>query len=224
MNESNSEKFYDAIQEGDLETVKKIVQSGVNVNEEVILGFTPLNYATTCGDKVIAEYLISKGADVHGQDKEGDTPLHIAAFWGAKDIAEILLQKGADVNALNKSKTTPLHAAAGACDPLDTGKTLMATAIYFDEEAKKSIISIAKMLISKGANPNAQDVSGATPLHWAAQRNRVSIAELLISKGADINAKTKKLLFIIKGLTPLKIALDQGHKEMVDFLKRHGAN
>ena len=223
MNESSSDKFYDAVQEGDLETVKKIVESGVNINEKDMLGYPPLNHAVACGHKAIAEYLISKGADIHGKDKEWYTPLHMAAFWGSKDIAEILLQEGADVNALNKSITTPLHSAAGAWDPLDTGITLMATAISFDKEAMKSIIAIAEMLISKGADPNAKDVSGATPLHWAAQRNRVSIAELLISRGADINAKTKGILFMMRQ-TPLDIALAEEHKEMIDLLRRYGAN
>ena len=224
MSESISEKFYDAVQEGDLETVKKIVESGTNVNEQDIFGYPPLNHAVACGHKAIAEYLISKGADIHGKDKEWCTPLHMAAFWGSKEIADILLQEGADVNALNKSKTTPLHSAAGACDPLDTETTLTATAISFDEEAMQSIIAIAKMLISKGANPNAKDVSGSTPLHWAAQRNRVNIAELLISKGAAINAKTKSILFFIKGQTPLEVALDAENTEMIDFLRSNGAN
>lgn len=223
MNELSSEKFYNAIQEGDLETVKKIVESGANVNERDILGYPPLNHAAACGNKAIAEYLISKGADIHGKDKEEYTPLHMAAFFGAKDIAEILLREGADVNSLNKSRTTPLHSAAGAWDPLDTEMSVMAVAISFDEEIMKSVIAISELLISKGANPNAKDVGGSTPLHWAAQRNRVSIAELLITRGADINAKSKGFLFF-SGMTPLEIALEEKHKEMIDFLQCHGAN
>ena len=87
----------------------------------------------------------------------------------------------------------------------------------------KSIIAISEPLISNGADPNAKYVSGATSLHWAAQTNRVSIAELLISKGADINTKLKRFQFI-KGKTPLEIALDEKHEEMIDLLRRNGAS
>lgn len=223
MSELSSENFYDAVQEGDLESVKKIVESGANVNERDILGYPPLNHATACGHKAIVEYLISKGADIHGKDKECCTPLHMAAFWGAKDIAEILLREGADVNSLNKSKITPLHSAAGACNPLDDTMRVMAVGISFDEEIMKSIVAISELLISNGADPNAKDVSGATPLHWAAHTNRVSMAELLISKGADINTRSKRFLFW-KGQTPLEIALDEKHEKMIDFLRHNGAN
>jgi len=48
---------------------------------------------------------------------------------------------------------------------------------------------IGKILISKGANINAKNKDGNTPLHYAAEKDSIKMGKLLISKGADINAK-----------------------------------
>ncbi len=67
-----------------------------------------------------------------------------------------------------------------------------------------------------GADVNAQTLD-RTPLHDAAQGGHVAIAKLLIANGADINAKA------LMGQTPLRLAKENRHKEMVELLKRHGA-
>ena len=44
------------------------------------------------------------------------------------------------------------------------------------------------MLIAKGADVNAKDEFGYTPLHHAAWNGRTEIDEMLIADGADVNA------------------------------------
>ena len=51
---------------------------------------------------------------------------------------------------------------------------------------------IAKMLIAKGANVNAANDAGMTPLHYAAQRGSDRIIEFLASQGARFDAKNKQ--------------------------------
>jgi hypothetical protein len=46
-------------------------------------------------------------------------------------------------------------------------------------------------LIEKGADPNAKDDNGWTPLHYAAKMVRTHIVELLIEMGADPNIRNK---------------------------------
>ena len=45
-------------------------------------------------------------------------------------------------------------------------------------------------LIDNGADIEAKDDSGETPLHWAVERGQTETAIALINRGADINAKS----------------------------------
>src|ERR1041385_7320396 len=49
----------------------------------------------------------------------------------------------------------------------------------------------AKALIEKGANPNAKDASGVTPLMWAADQEQPEIVEMLLARGAKVNEKDR---------------------------------
>jgi hypothetical protein len=49
-----------------------------------------------------------------------------------------------------------------------------------------------KLLIGGGADVNAKDVSGKTPLHWAVTAEQTEIVRILLANGADVNAKDCK--------------------------------
>ncbi len=114
---------------GNIETVKKYLDDGKDVNAKDDTGMTPLHLAAMYGRKEIAELLIAKGADVNAKDDARWTPLHYAG--GSKEVAELLIAKGADVNAKNdgaewdaknKDGDTPLDVMQTAGDLLDTSK------------------------------------------------------------------------------------------------------
>ena len=114
---------------GNIETVKKYLDDGKDVNAKDDTGMTPLHLAAMYGRKEIAELLIAKGADVNAKDDARWTPLHYAG--GSKEVAELLIAKGADVNAKNdgaewdaknKDGDTPLDVMQIAGGLLDTSK------------------------------------------------------------------------------------------------------
>ena len=84
------------------------------------------------------------------------------------------------------------------------------------EAAKAGNIEAVKQAIADGADVNAKDFAGATPLHRAAQEGHNEIAELLIAKGADVNAKDDR------GDTPLNWANRAVRTELADLLRKHG--
>lgn len=99
---------------------------------------------------------------------DGWTALHLAAFFGKRECAEILLERGADVDAetTNAMKNRPLHAAAA-------GRHL----------------DVCRLLLDRGASPNAKQAGGFTPLHAAAKHGDEDLVELLLKYGASPNLR-----------------------------------
>ena len=87
----------------------------------------------------------------------------------------------------------------------------------FIEAIKQNDIIIVRALIDAGADVNARNPYGETPLHIACVRGFQKIISLLIAEGADVNARDRR------ALTPLHAAAWGGHKETVAFLIATGA-
>lgn len=152
--------LHDAAAIGDLDQVKHLIASGVDVNAKDPTRLTALDYATFMDHRSVVEALIAAGADVNvREDAYGLTPLHMAAKLGHRELAELLIANGANIDARADGGGTPLHWAA-----------LM------------GLKPLAELLIAKGANVNVKDRRGSTPLEWA--KADASMIELLKSHGA----------------------------------------
>ncbi|MCE2993293.1 MAG: ankyrin repeat domain-containing protein, partial [Candidatus Jidaibacter sp.] len=79
-------------------------------------------------------------------------------------------------------------------------------------------IDDVKMSLAKGADVNAVNHSGQSPLHLAAENGNEKVVELLIGKGANVNAVDKD------GWSPLHLAAENAHEKVVKLLCAHGAN
>ena len=95
------------------------------------------------------------------------------------------------------------------CGESEVDRTLIVAAARGDIEA-------VKQHLATGADVNAKNEVGGTPLHFAALEGRKEIAELLITKGADVNSRTRD------GLTPLDRAIKYQRNETAALLRKHG--
>lgn len=75
-------------------------------------------------------------------------------------------------------------------------------------------------ILAAGANPNARNAGGESPLGFAAEKGRAAAAHLLVAHGADVQAADGGLF----AFTPLISAAREGHVELVDWLLGKGAD
>ena len=77
---------------------------------------------------------------------------------------------------------------------------------------KDSQVEILRILLEHGADPNAINNFGATPIHFRAVEGSTQAVELLLSYKANPNLRCKN------GSTPLSLAIEFGHLETIKAL------
>ncbi|MEW5948828.1 MAG: ankyrin repeat domain-containing protein [Thermodesulfobacteriota bacterium] len=90
---------------------------------------------------------------------------------------------------------------------------------------KEGDFQTAERLIHEGADINTPTkINGFKPLHLAAINGDLHIAKLLLGAGVDVDTKVDSGWLLNKGWTPVMLAIEKGHTEMVNFLISRGAN
>lgn len=89
--------------EGDLEGIKELLDSGVDVNFKDIDNRTALHIAACQGFSDVVEFLLENGAEVDPKDRWGSTPLADAIHYKNHDVIKLLERHGA------KHLMAPMH-------------------------------------------------------------------------------------------------------------------
>jgi len=140
------ENIFKEIFSGDLDEIKKIIESGENINIQDKDKRTPLIHAVIDNNLEIIKILIESGVDVNFQDSLGYASLHYSAQNYLIDVAKVLLENKAVVDIKDIYGNTPLFKAV------------------FNSKGRGEVISL---LLSFGADMNLQNNSGVSPLQLA---------------------------------------------------------
>lgn len=103
--------FADAILFQDINTVKRYLDGGEDVNAVDEYGFTPIIEAAVANRADVAQLLLAYGADINEPDLAGRTALHWAADNNNLSFVEMLLNAGADPNARDKANQPAMTSA-----------------------------------------------------------------------------------------------------------------
>lgn len=161
-----------------------------------VVGYKNLHEAAIGGTAIELERFINAGADVNGQNDIGKTPLHEAAYFGCDRNVRNLIIHGAKLNITDEQGRTPLHLA---CTNHPSRQELSLMTTFFGVE-NKGYRKGADALIAAGANINAQDKDGWTPLHHAVYGAHDKLVSLLLDRGANPAIEAKG------GITALDVA------------------
>lgn len=125
-----------AAEDGDIERVKHLVESGEPIDRFDELGFTPLHYAVKKESFDIVRYLLDRGVDINIHDEEhiGETPLGTVANSCSYKMAKFLIQNGANPTIPGWMQLTALyHAQKRSKDDVEAESIIA----LFENAAKK---------------------------------------------------------------------------------------
>ena len=223
-----------AAQRGDAAEIERLVRAAGGSKEAPSRNPPgPSGAAQPAGASSRAQPSEAVKAGLEARDGNGRTPLHVATFARRRDAIRALLAAGADSAALDNDRYDAVTIAAVADDEetlqllLELGASARLVTSRYDGTALIAAAhlghdGVVRRLIAAGA-----PLDHVNNLHWTAlieaivlgdggPRHQATLAALLRA-GASTTLADRA------GRTPLQLARDRGHREMVRMLEAAGA-
>lgn len=200
--------LHQAILKEDAKTAVFLLNQGADMNALTAEQESPLQLAIHCRLPVVVDALCTRGVSLSAPDNKGDCPLWSALSSDQDDIASVLVKNGVDTDCWSSG-------------PEGCLQTLLHRAIDENKE------SAATFLIRSGCDLDSPRQLGpqgqggdeakdkASPLHLCCQWGLTKVLQTLIDHGANVNA------IDCDNKTPLHIAIDNQHDEIITILLYH---
>jgi ankyrin repeat protein len=232
--------FLFAAREGDIESAKAMLDSGVDINQTDVDGTTALVVSIMNKRYTCAKFLLDRGANPNLADDKGRAALYAAVDMRNEDystlpnrkdddpmpsleIVKALLDRGANLN-MALTKSLPGRSGMDSGDTsLGAGTTPLMRAAFSGDA------TVMRILLAKGADPKLTTKDGTTVLMIAAgvgyrdkftrgtEAEALECLKIAMAAGLDISQATTR------GETALHGAANRGADSIVQFLVDHGA-
>jgi uncharacterized protein len=231
-----------AARDGRIDVARTLIAANANVNQAEANGVSPLIEAIANNHIDTARLLLEHGADPNAVDWWGRTPL-----WTAVDLRDLEVNK-TDDNGVDRSAALQLIQALLAANANVNARTKEVPPLRrwlmpisdlswvdftgqtpFLRAALSADLTVMRLLLDKGADPNIATFAGTTPLMAAAGVNWVGgqtyseskqfleAVQLCLEKGADVNAVNSM------GITAVIGAVNRGSDDILELLVKKGA-
>ncbi|RVD85294.1 uncharacterized protein DFL_003620 [Arthrobotrys flagrans] len=192
-----------------------------------------MHVAASRGHSHMISYLVSAGFGVNDCDKNWRQPLQLAVRGSHYEAVKTLIELGALVNAKDKGGWSSLEAAAAVVgDSVEMVKLLLDNGadIESQDEGGISVLGravivgnkeVVRELMAKGASIDTKNNLGQNVLHECARHGRPEMLKWFIEAGmaSEVDTLDRSI-----GMSPLYLAVDQGHPNMVRELIKYGAD
>ncbi|GAM18909.1 hypothetical protein SAMD00019534_020840 [Acytostelium subglobosum LB1] len=229
------------VEQKDVSKVKKLLKSGKTKVTKMLTSFdnygtSPLTSAIKNNQEDILEMLLNAfrdtKTDINIKDKNGYTALHQAVAANDQILMRLLQHEGINVDVCNDDKNTPLHyfcqnfRSPNCQDPFQiflskhvsvnaqnkNGETPLHKAIF-----NNSIrLLMVNQLLEAHADVNLLTFNQESPLHYAVYLGRADLVNVLLKAGADVT-----VVGTSKKKRPYELAVQEGHKEMANSIKKY---
>jgi uncharacterized protein len=207
---------------GNAAMIRRLVAAGGDANTTDISGDTVLMAAVRAGSIDAVRALLDAGAQVNTAEPQvGHTALMWAVREDRPELVSLLLTRGATVDVKTRTGSQPAARPPGAGGgshgvgivrggvppqgeqpPAPGGMTALSFA------AREGRLGAARLLLDAGADVNAREANGISPLVMAITNRHTAVAALLLARGADPNARDWW------GRTPLWSAVDMRNLDL----------
>lgn len=178
MSDAHELEFELFAEAGDMDALQAAA-SGIALASNSRVAMRALNAALFRRHFAVADWLIGQGVDPDVRDQSGWSPLSWASYNADGPAIEYLLGKGVPINQVNAEGDTPLHGAIDA---------EIQWAISESEWRKRHVPApdhATRLLVCRGADINARNRRGQTPLDWAVRMGHKAAEKLLRERGAE---------------------------------------
>ncbi|XP_067661560.1 ankyrin repeat domain-containing protein 50-like [Haliotis asinina] len=217
-------------QEGHMEVVELLAKLRADLSLSDESGSNILHTASYRGHIGIVKYILSlNSVDVNSRGWKSRTPVMVAAKQGHKEVVKLLVQHGTDLSLRDKLG----NVVQTACyrRQIDVVKYVLSlNSVDIKNRGWKKRIpemiatelrneEVVELLVKNEADLSLTDEDGHTILHLVSYKGCVDVLKYLLSLNyLDINSRGWNKM------TPVMLAADHGHKEVIELLINHRAD